>query len=214
MRGQLSGRRDTVACIGQRTDQRFDRVDRHTAGTQERQWRAADDGRFQPNGASPAIYDRSDPTLQTCHHMRCRRRADGTGRVGRRRGQRATERAQERLRHRMCGHAHGHCLQPGCDQRRDPVARSQRQHKRQRAGPEGLSECSRRVVEHRDALCRGHVGHMHDQRVEAGPPLGGIDASHRICIARIPAKAVDRLGREGDQRTVRQQRGGCGKVLL
>ena len=40
---------------------------------------------------------------------------------------------------------------------------------------------------------------MHDQRIEAGPALGGEDRGDRAVIGGVAAQAIDRLGRKGDQ---------------
>ena len=45
---------------------------------------------------------------------------------------------------------------------------------------------------------------MHDQGVEAGPSLGLEYPGHGEAVAGIGAKAVDRFGREGDQRACRE----------
>ena len=42
------------------------------------------------------------------------------------------------------------------------------------------------------------VRHMHDQRVEIGSPLCGIDFGNGACVAGIRRKAIDRLGRYSD----------------
>src|SRR3546814_13742910 len=39
---------------------------------------------------------------------------------------------------------------------------------------------------------------MRDQRIEGGPTLGGVDARHSTCVAGVRGKAVDGLGRHGD----------------
>jgi len=52
---------------------------------------------------------------------------------------------------------------------------------------------------------------MHDQRVEAGPALGLIDARHRRPVAGIGGQAVDRFGRNGDAFALRQQVCGAGQ---
>ena len=55
---------------------------------------------------------------------------------------------------------------------------------------------------------------MHDQGIEARPPLGLEDPRHRDVGARIAAQPVDRFGREGDKLTVSQQAGGAGKARI
>ncbi len=51
---------------------------------------------------------------------------------------------------------------------------------------------------------------MHDQRVERGAPLGGVDRGDRLAPGRIGGEAVDGFGRHGDRARVRDQlRGAC-----
>ena len=54
---------------------------------------------------------------------------------------------------------------------------------------------------------------MHDQRVEARPALGGEDAGDGALVGRVGAEPVDRLGRERDELSAAQQRGGAGDRL-
>ena len=51
---------------------------------------------------------------------------------------------------------------------------------------------------------------MHDQRIEARPPLGGENAGHRLAIGGVGAQAIDRLGRKGDQSAMAQDMRGMG----
>ncbi len=44
----------------------------------------------------------------------------------------------------------------------------------------------------------GGIGHMGDERIEAGAPFRRIDAGHGVRIARIGAEPIDRLGGKGD----------------
>ena len=52
---------------------------------------------------------------------------------------------------------------------------------------------------------RIQAGHMHDQRIEARPPLGGEDGGHRFAVGGVGAQAIDGLGGEGDQPSAGQQ---------
>src|SRR3712207_8115321 len=45
-------------------------------------------------------------------------------------------------------------------------------------------------------LFRSKARRMHDQRVEARPPLGRIDSRHRLLARRIGGEAVDGFGRD------------------
>ena len=51
---------------------------------------------------------------------------------------------------------------------------------------------------------------MHDQRVEAGPGLGGEYSGDGMLVCRIAAEPIHGLGRERDEPPGAQQRGGAG----
>ena len=51
---------------------------------------------------------------------------------------------------------------------------------------------------------------MHDQRVEAGPGLGGEYRGDGMVVCRVAAEPIDGLGRERDEPPGLQQRGGTG----
>ena len=55
---------------------------------------------------------------------------------------------------------------------------------------------------------------MHDQRIEARPPLGLEDTGHGAVVARIPAQPVNRLGRKRDQPAIAQNLGRAGMAGL
>jgi hypothetical protein len=73
---------------------------------------------------------------------------------------------------------------------------------------------ARTGIEVGEDLGGGKIGNMHDQRVEAGTPLGLKYPRHGQIIARIATKSVDRLGRESDKLTLPQQVGGAGEAKL
>ena len=55
---------------------------------------------------------------------------------------------------------------------------------------------------------------MSDQRIEARPPLGGIDLGDRPVVGRIGAEPIDGLGRKGDEFARPDQAGGAGDLLI
>ena len=81
-----------------------------------------------------------------------------------------------------------------------------RKHQGQRTGPERFGEALRER-RHLGVLAglRG-VRYVHDQRVEAGAPLGREDRRHRAPVGGIAAEPIDGLGREGDKAALPQQR--------
>ena len=54
------------------------------------------------------------------------------------------------------------------------------------------------AVEDRDLLGHGQAGDMRDQRVETRPALGLENPGHGGAVGRVAGKAIDRLGRDGD----------------
>jgi hypothetical protein len=107
----------------------------------------------------------------------------------------------------MRRHPQRHRLQPRRDQRRQARIGPQRQHQRQRPRPERRRHRPRPVVEDGQRLGLGQPRQVHDQRVEAWPPLGLKDRGHRPVVGGIAAQAIDRLGRKGDQQPLAQQFG-------
>ena len=73
------------------------------------------------------------------------------------------------------------------------------------AAPSARSQRLGPVVKHRQAPRHSHIRHMGDQRVEPWPSLGLIYPRHRQIRHGIAAKAVNRLGREGDKLCGAQQ---------
>ncbi|CAM5763671.1 hypothetical protein LMIY3S_00890 [Labrys miyagiensis] len=51
---------------------------------------------------------------------------------------------------------------------------------------------------------------MGDQRIEARPPLRRVYAGDRTAIGGVRPQAVDRLGRKGDEASLRQEARGFG----
>ena len=125
--------------------------------------------------------------------------------VGARRGDGQRCRRQQGAGDRM-----GRCperdrIEPGADQIGDAASRPLVQHERQRARPERLGERPCHVVHHRIALGRLESRHMHDQRVEARPLLGGEHLGDGARVERIGAEPVDRLGRKSDDLAASQR---------
>ena len=113
----------------------------------------------------------------------------------------------------------------GCDGQRRPMvscppaaaarhAGLARHDQRQRPGPEGLHQLLRerrqRLREARQRLAPVASGHVHDQRMVAGPALGGEDAGHgaRRCRRRRPGRRPSRSGRRPARRR-RSARAAC-----
>ncbi len=156
-----------------------------------------DDRRFQPDQRGPAIDDQRYPFAKVGGDGVGGRGADFARRIGAGRGQRAPQprdqvaaepsRHSERDRVEACRH-----------QRVDGRSRAQRQHERQRAGPEFLSQPPRQRIEDGDRLRHGHVRDMRDKRVEARAALGFEDAGNRCSVDRVAGQSVHGLGRYRD----------------
>jgi hypothetical protein len=84
------------------------------------------------------------------------------------------------------------------DQRMDRAARLQRQHQRQRAGPEFFRQLSRQRIEFRDLPGHRHRRDMGDQRVEARPALGLEYLRHGRAIGRVAGEPIDGFRRDRD----------------
>ena len=100
--------------------------------------------------------------------------------------------------------------QPRRHRRGDRGAGAERQHEGQRAGPEGRGEPFGAGIDQREPHGRGEIGHVDDQRVEIGPPLGTVDRGHGLGPVGPRGEPVDRLGRQGDRLPRGQPRGGLG----
>ena len=115
----------------------------------------------------------------------------------------------------MGGHAQGDAGEAGAGEVADRAGRREA-GTTSVSGPGQNASARRRraVVEHALAPRRREVRHMRDQRVEARPPLGGVDPGDRARVGRVGAEAVDRLGREGDEAAVAQQARRLGDIRL
>ena len=78
-------------------------------------------------------------------------------------------------------------------------------HQRQRAGPELSRELLRNRIEKSEPLRILQVADMRDQRIERGPPFGGIECGDRSRVVAARSEAVDGLGREGREFAFAQQ---------
>ena len=134
-----------------------------------------------------------------------RGRADAAGGVGAGRGKRAAE-PRDQLGAEALRHAQRDRVEAGGDQRMDGRARCERQHQRQRARPERLGKLSRQRIEDGDPLGHRQRRDMGDQRIEARPALGLEDAGDGLAIGGVAGKAVDGLGRDGDDVAGLEQR--------
>ena len=208
MRGKLTGGADFPR-FGQQQRQAqnsLQRLDRDTAGAQQ-PGRAVqpENCRFHAHRAGAAIDHGIDPSAQPFQHMRGARGADAARRVGRRRGQRPAKGAQQGL-----GHGMGRDAQRNRGQaRRHKIGQAgpcaQRQHQGQRPRPERGGQRFGPCIEICQPARRGHIWQMHDQRVEARPPLGLENPRHGKIRPRVAAKAIDRFGREGDKTALPQK---------
>ena len=155
----------------------------------------ADDGAFQTHGAGAVINHSGDPPFQPRQNMLRRCGADlarGVGRGGR---HRTAKRTQNGAGRGVRGHADADAVQPRRHQRREPVPVGQRQHECHRAGPEGACQNLGGVGPAPVASRLIYIGDMDDQRVEAGPALGLVDARHRRPVTRIRPQTIDRFSR-------------------
>ena len=155
-------------------------------------------GRFQPFAGRAFVQDHADLAVEAGQHMLGPAGADRSAAIGRRRRQRPTTLADQRAHRRMGRQAQRHGRQAGHHQRRQAAIGPHRQHHGQRARPEAggkLLGLGREIGQPPRHL---HVGDMDDQRVEAGPPLGAVDARDRLGIGGIGRQAIDGFGGNGD----------------
>ncbi|WP_339716756.1 hypothetical protein [uncultured Sneathiella sp.] len=99
----------------------------------------------------------------------------------------------------MTGNTDGQRLQPGARQFRNWTIFYARQHKGEGARPETRRQPFRKRAEGGIAARDLKGRYMDDQRVEAWSAFRLIDGGNRLVVQRIAAKAIDRLGREGDE---------------
>jgi len=104
-------------------------------------------------------------------------------------------------------------IEPGAGEKRYAALRAPGQHQRQRSRPEPRRGLARALVKRGDPFGGGEIGYMDDERIEAGPSLGGEDARDGAVVGRVAAEPVDRFRRERDKLTGPQQRRGLGDRL-
>ena len=110
------------------------------------------------------------------------------------------DRVEQVAHRRMGGRADRDRGEAGGDQRGDRRAVAQRQDERQRARPVALAPALRASSSKRgDFSGLADVADMDDQRIEARPALGLVDARDRLAIGRVGGEAVDGLGRHRDR---------------
>ncbi len=121
------------------------------------------------------------------------------GDVGGRRGKRQADGGEKRARNLMRGHAQSDAVEPRTRQSADRDVRRDRQDKRQRTGPKGTRQSLRVFGENALPLRRRQILDMRDERIERRAPFCGIEFRDGFIRCRIGAKAIDRLGRKGDE---------------
>ena len=156
----------------------------------------ADDRRFHPGRAWPAIEHRHRAAKAVAHLVGGGRRqpARGIGGWRRQRPARRPRSAPAPADGRGCG----------CATVSSPAVTISARPLPGRAGSTSVSgpgQSARQPARQRRELGQrlGHrqVGAMDDQRIEARPPLGLVDRQHRIGVGRVGAQAIDRLGGKG-----------------
>ena len=55
------------------------------------------------------------------------------------------------------------------------------------------------LAEVADLACCREISDVDDERVEAGPPLGGVDGGDGSGVRGVGGQAIDRLGRQNDE---------------
>ncbi len=183
----------------------LDRLAVDGAGPQQhRAVEAGDDGGFDAERGGAVIDEELDAVTEVVEHVLGRRRRDLAGPVRRRRHHRLAERGEDLLGDRMARHPNRDGVEPGGREQADRAVRCLRQDQSQGPRPERAGELQRGVVEHREALGGGEIGHVGDQRIERRPFLDRIELRHRLVVGRVGAEAIDGLGREGNEPARRQ----------
>ena len=106
----------------------------------------------------------------------------------------------------MIRDAEGERVEPRPGEQADATGRLDPQHKRQRPRPEGAREPLGVGVEPGERARRVDAGDVRDQRIEGRASLRRIDRRDRCVRGRIGRKAVNRLGRHGDEAALPQAR--------
>ena len=124
-----------------------------------------------------------------------------------RRGDGAAGLGNQPRRDGMRRHAKRHGVETRAHQQGQRTVIASRQNERQGTGPERLRQRARERREIDECFGFCEIPHMHDQRIELWPPLGGEDRGDSLAVGRVGTEAIDRLGRECDQTAVAQNRG-------
>jgi hypothetical protein len=111
---------------------------------------------------------------------------------------RAASRLQKFERDRVIGDAHRQAVEARRGQQRHRTVLAARQHQGQRTRPDGCRQTARPLVEIDQPYRFVDGGHMDDQRIEAGPALGGEDRRHGAVVGGVAPEAVNGLCGEGD----------------
>jgi hypothetical protein len=186
---------------GQIADQRGDIFRRNTAGAQQARVFAGqiDDGGFHADRAGPAVEHVALDMREAPRDVDRARGRQAARRVGAGGGDGDTRQAQQIARGLGGGYTDRDAWQAGARGVAHARGTSQRQHQRQRAGPERACHEFGARIESRDALGGGEIGHMRDQGIETRAAFGGVDLGDRARIVGARPQPVDRFGREGDE---------------
>ena len=151
---------------------------------------------FEPALGRSAVEDQRDSPAEAPQHMLGAGRADRAAGIGRRRGQRPADGAQQGLHRRMRRHTQADRSAARRSRGRQCAHLPQRNDQRQRAGPMLARPAPARFVRTRRSARPPQVGDMDDQRVEARPALGFVDARYGFRVGRVGGEPVDGLGRQ------------------
>ncbi len=108
------------------------------------------------------------------------------------------------MRQRVRGNAHRHAVEAGKREIGDGAIGQLGKHERQGSRPEGGRQPLGGGAETAEPPRGLRVCNMGDQRVEGGPPLGGVKAGHRLAVVGVGAEPVDGFGRKRDQPALAQ----------
>jgi len=184
------------------------RLARHPPQPQQHGARAGEvhHRRLDPDRGGPPVEDDVDRGAQLGHDVRRRGGRDAGEGVGAGGGDGDPRALDEGARHRVRRDAHADGVESGAHRIGDLAGA--REDEGERPGPEGGGQGARQRRDlARDAPHLRHVGHVDDERVERGAPLGGIDPLHRPLAEGVGPQAVDRLGGEGDEPAGANDRG-------
>ncbi len=145
------------------------------------------------------IDDEIDAAAQVGQHVRGGGRRDVAGAIGRRRHHRLAEGGKDFPRDAVAGNPHRDGLEARSRKLRNRAPRRLGQDERQRPRPEHFRKAFRIGIEDRQRPRGRNIGNMRDQGIERRPAFGLVKTRDRLSVGRIGAKAVNSLGREGDE---------------